>query len=113
VVNRWQTARLWRNTTTDAGHWIEVRLTQQGANHDAIGAWVELRCGGMVMRREVTIGGGHASGQLGWWHFGLGADTDAEIRVTWPDGTIGQWEKVAGNSFYAIERGKPAQRWSR
>ena len=32
------------------------------------------RCGAetTVMRREITVGGGHASGQSGWWHFGLG-----------------------------------------
>ena len=28
--------------------------------------------GDRVMRREVTVGGGHAGGQLGWIHFGLG-----------------------------------------
>ena len=73
VVNRWQTARLWRNTTADAGHWIEIKLSQQGPNRDAIGAWVELRCGEIVMRREITIGGGHASGQSGLVAFRIGS----------------------------------------
>lgn len=112
VVNRWQTAELWRNTTADAGHWVEVKLSQEGPNRDAIGAWVELQCGGMIMRREITIGGGHASGELGWRHFGLGPDNKANIRVTWPDGAKGEWEEVDGNSFYIVARDKPAQRWS-
>jgi hypothetical protein len=113
VVNRWQTAELWRNTTTEADHWIEIRLAQAGANRNAIGAWIEVRCdGSAVMRREITAGGGHASGELGWWHFGLGAGAAAELRVIWPDGAVGEWEKVDGNAFYVVEHGKPAQRWS-
>jgi hypothetical protein len=113
VVNRWQTAQLWRNETPNAGHWIEVKLSQNGANRDAIGAWVEVRCNGSaVTRREITIGGGHASGELGWWHFGLGDSGQAEVRVTWPDGSTSEWEKVAGNSFYVVERGKPVRQWS-
>ncbi|WP_119391788.1 CRTAC1 family protein [Taklimakanibacter lacteus] len=112
VVNRWQTAELWRNTTSDAGHWIEVRLSQEGSNRDAIGAWVEVRCGDAVTRREITVGGGHASGELGWRHFGLGEGAQAEMRVTWPDGAIGEWEPLNGNAFYIVERGKPARQWS-
>jgi hypothetical protein len=112
VVNRWQTAELWCNATADAGHWIEVKLKQEGPNRDAIGAWVEVQCGEAIMRREATVGGGHASGELGWRHFGLGPDNRAKVRVTWPDGAKGEWEEVDGNSFYIVARGKPAQKWS-
>jgi enediyne biosynthesis protein E4 len=37
--------------------------------------------GGPSMRREVIVGGGHASGQAGWIHLGLGDAEDAEVRV--------------------------------
>ena len=60
-----------------------------GANRDAIGAWVEVTVGDRVISREVTVGGGHAGGQLGWIHFGLGEADRAEVRVTWPDGEDG------------------------
>ena len=39
----------------------------------------------------MTVGGGHASGQLGWIHFGLGGADGAELRVRWPDGEVGPW----------------------
>ena len=111
-MNRWESAQLWRNTSQNAGRWIEVKLQQPAPNRDAIGAWVEVKCGSMVMRREITVGGGHASGQSGWWHFGLGDSPQAEVRVLWPDGTNGDWQTVDSNNFYILERGKPARLWT-
>jgi hypothetical protein len=52
----------------------------------------------------LTIGGGHAGGQLGWVHFGLGAAEAAEIRVQWPDGEKGSWMTVDANQFLTIDR---------
>ncbi len=113
VVNRWETAQLYRNTSSSAGSWIQVKLRQPAPNVDAIGAWLEVKRGDKVMRREITVGGGHASGQSGWWHFGLGDAASIELRVIWPDGSRGDWQKVDGNGFYILERGKPgAVTWS-
>ncbi len=63
------------------------------------------------MRREITVGGGHASGQSGWQHFGLGDAAEAELRVIWPDGEAGAWMPVTGDAFHVIERGKAPLRW--
>ena len=112
VVNRWENAQIWRNTSRNAGGWIEVRLQQPGANRDAIGAWIEVRRGAMLARREITVGGGHASGESGWWHFGLGGELHGEVRVIWPDGNVGDWQRVDANAFYVLERSKPAQVWA-
>jgi enediyne biosynthesis protein E4 len=112
VVNRWENAQVWRNTSTKAGRWIEVKLQQPGANRDAIGAWLEVKRGATVMRREIFVGGGCASGQNGWWHFGLGDMAQAEVRVIWPDGTNGEWQSVNSDNFYILERSKPAQAWT-
>ena len=113
VVNRWTKAELWRNTSANAGRWIEVKLDQPAPNRDAIGAWVEVRCdGASVMRREITSGGGHAGGQSGWWHFGLGETGRAELRVLWPDGTDGGWHPVDADNFYVLKRGGTAEKWS-
>ena len=92
--------RLWRNTGpvegSDEGtaNWIALRIRQPAPNSDAIGGVVEVRAGGTTWRRELTVGGGHAGGELGWVHFGLGAETAAEVRVTWPDGEVGPWRPV-------------------
>lgn len=112
VVNRWDTAKLWRNISQNAGHWVQVKLQQPGANRSAIGAWIEVRSGATVVRREVTIGGGHAGGQIGWQHFGLGDADQTEVRVVWPDGTDSDWQGVESNSFYILDRSKPPQVWT-
>ena len=111
VVNRRESAQVWRNTSLNAGHWVEVKVQQPGANRDAIGSWLEVKRGSAVMRREITVGGGHASGQSGWWHFGLGDAAEAELRAIWPDGTASAWQRVDGNGLYILERGKPVQAW--
>ena len=115
-VIRRENVQLWRNVGSgDAaaprpmGHWLAVDLDQAAPNHDAIGAWIEVRATGDVHgEREVTIGGGHASGQLVPIHFGLGAATSAEVRVTWPDGEEGPWLPVEADQIVRVERGATA-----
>jgi hypothetical protein len=65
-----------------------------------------------VTRREITSGGGHASGQLGWLHMGLGNATEAQVRIIWPDGTEGPWEQVASDHFYLVSPGAPPRSWT-
>ena len=112
VVNRGSTAQLWRNTTENGGRWIALQLRQPAPNRDAIGAWLEVRCNGVVIRREITVGGGHASGQAGWRHTGLGDLKEVEMRVIWPDGQPSNWTKIETNRFYVIERDTGTSLWS-
>jgi enediyne biosynthesis protein E4 len=112
VVNRWTQAEVWRgDAATIPGAWVQVRLEQPGPNRDAIGAVVELRRGEGVERHEVTSGGGHVSGSVGWLHFGLGAATTAEMRIIWPDGREGPWQTLPAGSFQILQPDQPAQAW--
>ncbi len=111
VVNRGDKAQLWRNASRDAGRFVAVKLRQDGPNRDAAGAWIEVRRGKAVSRREITVGGGHAGGQSGWIHFGLGQSETAELRVLWPGGEEGMWQPVDADGFYIVERGRPPTPW--
>jgi hypothetical protein len=104
VVNRREPPKLWRNATADAGGFVALWLADEGANRDGVGAWLELRTDKGLQRREVTVGGGQGGGQLGWQHFGLGAAEGAELRVIWPDGQVGAWQKLAAGEFYRVMR---------
>jgi hypothetical protein len=87
------------------GGWIGLRLRQPGPNVDAIGAWVEIRAGERTIRRELTVGGGHVSGALGWLHAGIGPADEATVTVSWPDGTREGPMRVPSNTWAWIERG--------
>jgi hypothetical protein len=111
-VNYRDRVMIWRNVgagtaeqPAQMGHWLALELTQPGSNRDAIGSWIEVKIGDLVQRREVTVGGGHAGGQLGWIQFGLGPATSAEVRVTWPDGEQGPWLPVTADRRVVVERG--------
>ena len=112
--------RLWRNVGagTDRGavamgHWLGLTLRQPGPNRDAIGALLEVKVGEAIQRRELTIGGGHAGGQLGPTHIGLGSATRAEVRVTWPDGEIGPWIGIEADRYAMVTRGSDrAEPWA-
>ena len=110
-VNRRENIELWRNVgwgdgeePAPMGNWVAVGLEQPAPNVDAIGSWVEVRMGNRVVQREVTVGGGHAGGQLGWLHFGVGDVDTVEIRVQWPDGEKGRWLNLAANRFVTVDR---------
>ncbi len=111
-VNRRADVELWRNVgrgeaTVPApmGAWVSLRLEQPGPNHHAIGSWIEVESAGRTTEREITVGGGHAGGELGWIHFGVGSADRVRIRVQWPDGERGPWLDLIANRFAVIERG--------
>jgi hypothetical protein len=117
TVNRRVNVTLWRNVgggdgddPEAMGRWIDVRLHQPAPNVDAVGAWLEVRAGDRTTTREVTVGGGHASGALGWLHTGIGSASSAEVRVQWPDGAVGPWMTVPAGERVSIVRGETAPR---
>ena len=110
-VNRRVNIELWRNMgwgdqsgSLPMGDFLAVELEQSAPNTDAIGSWIEVRTGNRVLLKEVTVGGGHAGGQLGWSHFGVGEADSVEIRVQWPDGEWGPWLNVSSNQFVTVRR---------
>lgn len=114
VVNRLENAQVWRNTSTGLGAWLQIRLHQKGGNRDAVGAWIEVDLGDKIIRREHTIGGGHASGHLGWLHFGLGQTSEVKVRVLWPhtpNAQWGAWETVKSNGFYVLDKATGITPW--
>lgn len=104
VVNRNAPLEIHQNISANSGGWLLIDLQQPGKNRNAVGAWIEVRANGVVQAREVTIGGGHASGWLGPHHFGLGRAKKVSMRVIWPDGETSEWRDIEPRSHITLAR---------
>ncbi len=118
VVNQGSPAQIWRNASfdsvddpvgesADTPNWLQVRISQTGGNSAAIGARIDLRQTSdpdPFIGKDITIGGGHAGGQTGWTHFGLGADASVEVRVRWPGGELSDWVELPARVFAILQR---------
>ncbi|MEP2703875.1 MAG: CRTAC1 family protein [Roseibium sp.] len=120
VVNRAKPVSLFRNVgqgTADApkpiGNWLAIDVRQPGqANSRAVGAKISVKTGNRTVVKDIQIGAGHASGQLGFFHFGVGVAERANVRIKWPDGDWSHGYRVFANSHVIIERGSEgAQQW--
>ena len=120
VVNRGGPVSLFRNvgkgTAEDPkqiGNWLAVDVRQPGkANSRAVGARISVKTGNRTVVKDVQVGAGHASGQLGFVHFGLGVAERASVRVKWPDGDWSHAYRVFANGHVIIERGaEKAKLW--
>ena len=91
-------AILLRNTSLDTGHWLRLRLRQQGGNTRALGARVTVRSGELMHTAQVGTDGSYLSQSPTDLHFGMAdADTVDEIVVYWPDSTEDHFENVTAD----------------
>jgi len=90
-ANADQEPLLYRNVTTGAGHWIQLKLVGSKSNRDAIGARVTVKTAARTQIREVDGGNGYAGQSLQRLHVGLGASTAVpSVSVRWPSGAVQQ-----------------------
>ena len=113
IVDRVSNVRVYRNVGSGYGRSSPQQHGQLGrsaaaqddANRDAIGSWIEVKTDAGVQQRELTIGGGHVSGELGPLHFGLGQSrlgTGARHVARWNAGRLADRD---ANQTYVIEPG--------
>ncbi len=104
--------KLFRNTTGNTNHWIEIDLVGNGlggSNRAAVGTRVLATSGGTTQLREQN-GGYHRWAQDDQRiHFGLGSDTQVDITVEWPDGTVENYSSLPVDCLYRISEGQGVQ----
>ena len=94
---------LLRNDLAVGHHWLRVKLTGTSVNRDAIGAWVEVRTGPTVQRRQVMPSRSYLSQVEPVLTFGLGkADSVDSVEVIWPDGGHQLLKQVSIDSLLEI-----------
>ena len=100
-------AELWHNETTDAGHWLDVRLVGTKSNRDGIGAVVKITSKADPRWREqfntMTTAVGYASSSAGPVHFGTGAAKMLDtVEVRWPSGTVQTLRDVPADQVLTV-----------
>lgn len=120
VVNRAAPVSLFRNLGAGKaegpkplGNWLAIDVRQPGdKNTRAVGAKISVKTGNRTVVKDIQVGAGHASGQLGFVHFGLGVAERANVRIKWPDGDWSHGYRVFANGHVIIERGaEKARLW--
>lgn len=97
-------AEIWINESHDKNHWLEFKLQGTKSNRDGIGARIKLVTKSGLQYNHMTTSCGYASSSAGPVHFGLGADSSAElIEIRWPSGIVQQMHEVAGDRIVGVK----------
>jgi enediyne biosynthesis protein E4 len=97
VSNFRQPPVLLENTQATGNHWVELRLRAPAPNSRAIGARVTVKAGPKKVLREVTCGNGYLGQDEDVVAVGIGAATEAEVTIRWPNGKTQTLPKVEAN----------------
>jgi hypothetical protein len=96
-------AELWLNRGGEGAHWIELRLRGVRSNRDGVGAVVKLTTKAGVQYNHATTAVGYASSSAGPMHFGLGAETTANLEIRWPSGVVQRLAGVAADRVLEVK----------
>jgi hypothetical protein len=96
-------AEIWMNRSPKSGHWLDIALRGTKSNRDGIGARIKVVAPGGTQYNHMTTSVGYASSSDGPVHFGLGADTHADIvEVHWPSGKVQTLKDVAADRILKV-----------
>jgi hypothetical protein len=96
---------LLRNDVWSGGHWLKVLLIGVKTNRSAIGTRVVARYGARRQALEVIAQSSFYSANDRRLHFGLGAETAADLTIRWTNGTTETVTNVAADQLVTIREG--------
>lgn len=110
VVENGGRARLFRNESPGANHWLRLSLagSGQGVNRDAIGAAVTVEAGGVTQRRFASPARGYLSQSETVLTVGIGAAAKADrVTVRWPgkDARPATWANLDAGQTHILKQG--------
>jgi hypothetical protein len=95
---------IWMNRTENAGHWLDVALEGTKSNRDGIGARITVVTSAGAQYNHMTTSVGYASSSYAPVHFGLGADSHAQlVEIHWPSGIVQTMRDVAGDRVLRVK----------
>jgi enediyne biosynthesis protein E4 len=98
---------LLRNTSTQSGHWLRIKLVGSKSNRDGFGAQVEVKTGDLTQRSEARANSSFESASDPRLHFGLGVASKVDsISVRWPSGRVETIGSEMGDQELVIAEGQ-------
>lgn len=100
--------RLYRNVSLAAGaRWLGVRLSSPSGNTQGVGGIVYLRAGDKTQMQAAGVGdAGWGSSSSFVLHFGLGSETNGELKVRWPNGVVESFGKFDADRLITLRQGE-------
>jgi hypothetical protein len=105
IMNINEPPSLLRNDVTGDSHWLKVQLVGVTSNRSAIGAQVVAVYGGRRQAKAVLAQSSYLSVNDRRLHFGLGAETKADLEILWPNGQREKIPAVASDRLVVIREG--------
>ena len=96
---------LYRNQIEGRGDWIQLHLSGEAPNVDAVGAQVRIWSGGEEYLRFVDGGNGFAGQSSKIVHLGLGRNGKVDdIEVRWPNGRRQRYGSLAPGKRHILKQ---------
>jgi enediyne biosynthesis protein E4 len=105
VMNMNEPPSLLRNDVSSGGHWLKVLLIGVQSNRSAIGARVTAQYGNRRQAQEILAQSSFYSCNDRRLHFGLGAETAANLTVRWTNGSTENISNVAADQLVVVREG--------
>jgi hypothetical protein len=96
-------AEIWMNQSPGNNHWVEFKLQGTKSNRDGIGARIKVVTKSGAQFNHMTTCAGYSSSSAGPVHFGLAANSSADlVEIHWPSGMVQQLKNVTGDRVVAV-----------
>ena len=105
IMNINEPPSLLRNDVSGDSHWLKVQLVGVTSNRSAIGAQVVAVYGGRRQAKAVLAQSSYLSVNDRRLHFGLGAETKADLEILWPNGQREKVANVTGDRLVVVREG--------
>lgn len=89
----------------NGNHWVQIDLRGMASNYEGHGARVRVTAGGVTQYQEQNGGYHRWSQNHDRLHFGLAANTTADITIEWPNGQVDTYTSVAADAVYRADEG--------
>jgi hypothetical protein len=102
---------VFRNKLPGAGHWIGVRLNEQGGGRSPLGAVVKVFTADGMQLAPIAAGTSFAAQHPPAAHFGLGAATRVDrVEIHWPNGDVERIDAPGVDRWHTVGPAAPRGR---